>query len=316
MSGATILRKRVRRDFVQVPNETIRDSGLSFKAVGVLVHMLSLPDGASISAEKLAEAHSEGRAAILSALKELREAGYYRTVKQRGSDGRMFTVCEVSDTRGRLAEANTEGVPVEAPPESENRTPEPEAENRTSVDPSPKCGYPTFGNRTSKEEDLLEIPTDTPCSPPTGSAVAGIPSSDASASDLDPVEIAFDEWRRITDHPRAVLDSKRRRTIERALAPPRRRGGGLGLTLDEVLDAIRGWRWSSFHRGDNDRGTVYDDLGLILRDRQRAEKFIAYEHGHRDVPASKRAAHERGLRSAAEEFLSGERPKELTRGVS
>ncbi len=306
--SATILRKRVRRDFVQTPNETVRDPELSFKAVGVLVHMLSLPDGATISAEKLAEGHSEGRAAVLSALKELRDGGYYRTVKQRGADGRMFTVCEVADTRGRLAEPECDNrTSVDPSPECENRTPVPEAGNRTPVEASPKCGYPTFGDRTSKEEDLLEIPTDTPCSPPatpSGTDVERTTRTPAEAGAVDPVTIVFEAWKQTTGHPRAVLDAKRRRTIERAMNPAPK---GLGFSLDEILDAIRGWTHSSFHRGDNDRGTVYDDIGLILRDASKVEGFMRLQREPRIVPSSNRRA--RAERDAMAAFaVLDERP--------
>jgi hypothetical protein len=106
MSGATILRKRVRSGFTQVPNETIRDGGLSFKAVGVLVHMLSLPDGAKISADQLAEAHREGRSAILSALQELRDGGYYRFVPSRRLEceryDRLLPASQAGDASLRL----------------------------------------------------------------------------------------------------------------------------------------------------------------------------------------------------------------------
>ncbi len=60
------------------------------------------------------------------------------------------------------------------------------------------------------------------------------------------------------------MDPRRRRLITAALA---------AYPLDDVVDAVRGWRNSPHHAGDNDRGTVYNDLGLILRDAAHIEMF-------------------------------------------
>jgi hypothetical protein len=76
----------------------------------------------------------------------------------------------------------------------------------------------------------------------------------------------FKHWQRVHGHPSAKLDPKRRRTIERALK---------SHGADAVRAAIDGCARSPFHRGQNDRGQVYDDLGLILRDASQIEKFAA-----------------------------------------
>ena len=50
-----------------VENATVRDPRLSFRAVGLLVHLLSLPQGAPIGSVELAKRRPEGRVAIQSA---------------------------------------------------------------------------------------------------------------------------------------------------------------------------------------------------------------------------------------------------------
>lgn len=81
----------------------------------------------------------------------------------------------------------------------------------------------------------------------------------------DSVRLVFDEWIAVTERTtRTALDDKRRRIIERAIK---------SHGLDTCLDAVRGWQNSPYHRGENDSGTIYDDIGLILRDASKIENF-------------------------------------------
>ena len=79
----------------------------------------------------------------------------------------------------------------------------------------------------------------------------------------------FDAWCASTGRNpnRTRLDEKRRRLIEKALG---------SYPVDDGLLAVDGWRFSSFHRGGNDRGKTYNDLGLLLRDAQHLEQFRDY----------------------------------------
>lgn len=86
----------------------------------------------------------------------------------------------------------------------------------------------------------------------------------------DSVRCVFDEWIVVTERTtRTALDDKRRRIIERAIK---------SHGLDTCLDAVRGWQNSPYHRGENDSGTVYDDIGLILRDASKIENFARLWH--------------------------------------
>ena len=49
-----ILRHRHPNRFTILPNDAIRNPSLSFRAVGVLAHLLSLPDGAKVDSATLA----------------------------------------------------------------------------------------------------------------------------------------------------------------------------------------------------------------------------------------------------------------------
>lgn len=92
---------RAPRDgrFTIVPNATLRDRALSFRARGVLGFILSMPDGWSTTSEALADASDgEGRDAIRKSLGELEKHGYM--VRQRQQDpvtGRWSTDVVVYD---------------------------------------------------------------------------------------------------------------------------------------------------------------------------------------------------------------------------
>lgn len=105
----SVLRKRTRSHFTILPNAAVRDDRLSFRAVGVLAHLLSLPDGAQVAGRAMADWHTEGRDAVFTALDELRRLGYYRTTKVQGADGLWTTIVDVRDaTEVPWAEAGTE----------------------------------------------------------------------------------------------------------------------------------------------------------------------------------------------------------------
>lgn len=103
-----------------------------------------------------------------------------------------------------------------------------------------------------KEKDICEVET----SPVAYSA------SNSSASTLE----IFKHWQNVMGHPRAKLDSKRKRVIEQALK--------LGYSVTDLKQAIDGCLLTPFNMGQNDRKQVYDDLGLILRDSAHVESFM------------------------------------------
>ena len=67
----------------------------------------------------------------------------------------------------------------------------------------------------------------------------------------------FEHWKLIWGHPRASLDAKRCAAITRALK---------GYRVADLCASISGYRNSPHHTGQNDRNTVFDDIGLLLRD--------------------------------------------------
>lgn len=119
--------------------------------------------------------------------------------------------------------------------------------------------------------DARPLPTDDAPPGDTGDAHRGEPDSEKNqtqknqnTSDSADVRAVFDAWVEAAGRTnRTRLDDKRRRLIKRALKD---------YELDEVLDAVRGWRNSPHHRGESN-GTIYNDLGLLLRDAEHIERF-------------------------------------------
>lgn len=61
-----------------------------------------------------------------------------------------------------------------------------------------------------------------------------------------------------------MLDDKRKALIGAALGD---------YPLEDCLDAVRGWRRSEFHCGENPGQKVHNDLQLLLRDAAHLERF-------------------------------------------
>jgi hypothetical protein len=110
-----------------------------------------------------------------------------------------------------------------------------------------------------------------------GSALALLDSDD-----LTPRQLVFQAWVEATQRTgRTQLDAKRSRLIDIALA---------SYALPDCLDAVRGWRFSPHHRGENDRATIYNDIELLLRDAKHIEFFRDLERSGGSESFFKRAA--------------------------
>lgn len=88
----------------------------------------------------------------------------------------------------------------------------------------------------------------------------------SSCKQPDRVYEVFAYWQNVMGHPKAKLDRKRRDKITHRLKD--------GYSTDDLMRAIDGCAKSPHHMGQNDRGTVYDDIELICRDAPHVDKFI------------------------------------------
>lgn len=74
---------------VMVSRKIVEDKRISAKAKGVLLYLLSFPNGCSISREKVKEGLGVGAAGLTSAVNELVGAGYIKRHRRRGADGKV-----------------------------------------------------------------------------------------------------------------------------------------------------------------------------------------------------------------------------------
>ena len=93
-----------------------------------------------------------------------------------------------------------------------------------------------------------------------------LPHAEAVIEKTNLAKIVFDEWAEIMNHPKSIMDAKRKRAIDARLKD--------GYTIDQLKQAILGCRNSEFHQGANDRQQVYDDIELICRTASNVDKFI------------------------------------------
>ncbi|WP_035847453.1 hypothetical protein [Kitasatospora azatica] len=86
------------RSFTVLPNGLLQDRRLSYTARGLLVDLLSRPDGWREDGRQMADSSPQGRGAIRKALKELMAAGYYRVDTVRMPNGTVRSEAHVFDT--------------------------------------------------------------------------------------------------------------------------------------------------------------------------------------------------------------------------
>lgn len=93
----SILRKQTRSGYTHISNELIDAEGLSYRARGVAVHLLSKPDNWVIKIEYLMRHGKEGEKAIRTAMHELAEYGFLMRDRVLGPDGKIKTVTCIAD---------------------------------------------------------------------------------------------------------------------------------------------------------------------------------------------------------------------------
>lgn len=128
-----IVRHGTERDFTILRNDAVRDGRLSWKATGLLVYVISLPDDWRLYLSDLAKRKKDGRDATRAGLAELELAGYLSIEQVRVGGRFVETVWHVSD------------VPAAAE--------KPYSENPNTVNPN--TGKPTL-QRTQLQKHIHE----------------------------------------------------------------------------------------------------------------------------------------------------------------
>lgn len=93
-----------------------------------------------------------------------------------------------------------------------------------------------------------------------------VPPSGATPLISVDVQAVFSYWQTQRGHERAKLDDKRKKAIKARLKD--------GYTVGDLCLAVDGISKSSYHMGQNDSRSVYDDIELICRTAVNVDKFV------------------------------------------
>ena len=89
--GVVHVRARHTDRFTVVGNHLAQHGELTLTAIGLAVHIQSLPDGARVDIKSMAERFPEGETRIAAALRELEAYGYLSRTRERLPSGRIVT---------------------------------------------------------------------------------------------------------------------------------------------------------------------------------------------------------------------------------
>ena len=122
--------------YTVVSNVSLRDSGLSLAAKGLLAYMLMLPDDWEFSIDELSRHSASGTRATRTALNELERLGYVIRNHPKNDDGTfgkwLWTVIEAPQCQN-----------VKVEPQCQNVKVEPQCQN---VKVEPQCRFPQVDN--------------------------------------------------------------------------------------------------------------------------------------------------------------------------
>ena len=112
----TIIKKR--ENFTTIHNSLISDTEISYKAKGILIYMLSKPDGWNYNAKEIAKNSKDGIEAVYSGLKELVNAKYVS--RKRFQDGTLCYYVFEDKTINNIPDCYNEKKEMKENPERQN----------------------------------------------------------------------------------------------------------------------------------------------------------------------------------------------------
>lgn len=83
MSETKFVKTKKERNYTVLDNTFIQDASLSWKAKGLMTYLLSLPDDWEIHLSEIEKHSTDGKAALRSAINELKEHGYLMAEQKR-----------------------------------------------------------------------------------------------------------------------------------------------------------------------------------------------------------------------------------------
>lgn len=82
--------KKRERDFAQISNNFLRDPNISFKAKGLFSYMFSMQEGWHFTIQSIATQQKDGQAAIIAAMRELKDFKYITYTKNSDGSGTYY----------------------------------------------------------------------------------------------------------------------------------------------------------------------------------------------------------------------------------
>ncbi|MGW7304335.1 helix-turn-helix domain-containing protein [Streptomyces sp. NPDC054835] len=216
--------------FTVIGNHLCQHDGMSLVAIGLAVHIQSLPAGSPVDIKTLAARFPEGITRIANALRELELYGYLRRIRERGEDGRIVTRTISCNHPGR-----TGGSEDPEPGTEAERGPKPEAKrpSRRAADP-PRRALPAVPQPVYPTPDLLLTAID---------ILAGLRSVDPrlylSATDAEHLAPGIAAWLERELTPDAV---RRVLTFDLPAEPLRRPAALLAHRLNAELPPVPPFR--------------------------------------------------------------------------
>ncbi|MFE5615458.1 helix-turn-helix domain-containing protein [Streptomyces sp. NPDC056463] len=114
--------------YTVVGNHLAQHRELSLLAIGLAVHIQSLPTGASVGIKAVADRFPEGELRVAAALRELEAHGYLKRFNERLPNGRLVP---------RTVSYNRPGAEPEPPPETPPEPPQPTPPKEPVPEPPP-----------------------------------------------------------------------------------------------------------------------------------------------------------------------------------
>lgn len=81
MANQTVYRSSHKRNYTVIGNQLVSSADLSWKAKGILIYLLSKPEDWVTRLDDIVKHSTDGRASVLSGLKELKQKGYLEKVR-------------------------------------------------------------------------------------------------------------------------------------------------------------------------------------------------------------------------------------------
>lgn len=134
--------------FTVVPNELVNNPELSLKAKGIMLYLLSKPDGWRVRVNDIMKHCKDGRDSIYSGLSELKKNGYLVLHQERNSKGQIVAfIYHVYNTPQGIEK------PVTEKPEKVQKVEKPEMVKPYTENPKEDTLYNEYNNKENSKKD-------------------------------------------------------------------------------------------------------------------------------------------------------------------